>query len=42
MATILDERSLALALGAADYLVKPIDRDELLRAVRGYRRAAVA
>jgi signal transduction histidine kinase/CheY-like chemotaxis protein len=42
MATMLDERPLALALGATDYLVKPIDRDELLRAVRGFRRAAVA
>jgi DNA-binding response OmpR family regulator len=28
--TVVDERSKGMALGAADYLVKPIDRDELL------------
>ncbi|MFL5496428.1 MAG: ATP-binding protein [Gemmatimonadales bacterium] len=42
MASILDERPLAFSLGASDYLVKPIDRDELLRAVRGQRCAAPA
>ena len=31
--TILDDRDLGYALGAADYLTKPIDRDRLLRAV---------
>ena len=33
MATMLDERPLADALGASDYLLKPIDRDELRRVV---------
>jgi CheY-like chemotaxis protein len=31
--TILDDRDMGYALGAADYLTKPIDRDRLLRAV---------
>ena len=31
MLTILDDRDLGYALGAADYLTKPIDRDRLLR-----------
>ena len=31
--TVVDERKLGLALGAADYLLKPIDRDALLRAL---------
>jgi CheY-like chemotaxis protein len=34
VATVVDERELGLALGAVDYLLKPIDRDALLRAVR--------
>jgi CheY-like chemotaxis protein len=42
MATLLDERPLALSLGATDYLTKPIDRDELLRVVRGLRQTAPA
>jgi DNA-binding response OmpR family regulator len=29
----LDERGKGLALGAADYLVKPVGRDELLDAL---------
>jgi CheY-like chemotaxis protein len=33
MATVLDERPLAGSLGAADYLIKPIDRDELRRVI---------
>jgi DNA-binding response OmpR family regulator len=33
MATVLDERPLAESLGAADYLIKPIDRDELRRVI---------
>jgi signal transduction histidine kinase/CheY-like chemotaxis protein len=32
--TAMDERPLAYSLGAADYVAKPIDRAELLRAVR--------
>jgi signal transduction histidine kinase/DNA-binding response OmpR family regulator len=31
MLTLLDDRNLGTALGAADYLVKPFDRDQLLR-----------
>ena len=33
MATIVDNQSIAFSLGAADYLIKPIDRDRLVRAV---------
>ena len=33
MATILDEQHMGMALGAADYLTKPIDRTQLLAAV---------
>jgi CheY-like chemotaxis protein len=40
MLTIVDERSVGYALGAADYLTKPIDRDRLLAVLRRYRRAA--
>ena len=32
--SVIDERRVGLALGAADYLVKPIDRQDLLRTVR--------
>jgi signal transduction histidine kinase/CheY-like chemotaxis protein len=32
--SMLDERGKGLALGAADYLVKPVNRDDLLAAVR--------
>ncbi len=31
--SVIDERRVGLALGAADYLVKPIDRRELLRTI---------
>jgi len=34
MLTILDEPALGFALGASDYLTKPLDRDRLLRALR--------
>jgi CheY-like chemotaxis protein len=34
MLTILDEKRLGFALGAADFLTKPIDRDRLVAAVR--------
>jgi CheY-like chemotaxis protein len=33
MLTALDERPLAFALGAADYVAKPVVREELLRAL---------
>jgi PAS domain S-box-containing protein len=33
MVTIVDNQSFGFSLGAADYLIKPIDRDRLVRAV---------
>jgi CheY-like chemotaxis protein len=38
MLTIVDDRNLGYALGAADYLTKPIDRDRLLAVLQKYRR----
>ncbi|MFN2629120.1 MAG: response regulator [Gaiellaceae bacterium] len=35
IASMLDERGAAFALGAAEYLVKPVGRDELLHALGG-------
>jgi DNA-binding response OmpR family regulator len=37
MLTIVDDRNLGYALGADDYLTKPIDRDRLLAAIRKFR-----
>jgi adenylate cyclase len=34
LVTIMDEKKRGFALGAADYLVKPLDRDALVRALR--------
>jgi PAS domain S-box-containing protein len=34
--TVVDEPKIGLALGAAEYLVKPVDKDVLLEAVRRY------
>ena len=34
MVTIVDNQSIGFSLGAADYLIKPIDRDRLVRAVQ--------
>ena len=42
MLTIVDERNLGYALGAADYLTKPIDRDRLLAVLQRYRRDGTA
>ena len=39
MATILDEKPLSLALGASDYVTKPIDRERLLHVMRRYAGA---
>jgi CheY-like chemotaxis protein/anti-sigma regulatory factor (Ser/Thr protein kinase) len=36
--TVVDERNLGFALGAADYLTKPLDRDRVLAVVERYRR----
>ena len=41
MISISDEKARGLALGAADYLVKPVDRDSLAGALEPYRSAAV-
>jgi signal transduction histidine kinase/DNA-binding response OmpR family regulator len=38
MLTMLDDRNLGYALGAADYLTKPIDRDRLATVLARYRR----
>jgi CheY-like chemotaxis protein len=37
MLTMVDDRKTGLALGAAEYLVKPIDREALIRVLRRYR-----
>jgi signal transduction histidine kinase/DNA-binding response OmpR family regulator len=37
MATIVDERRQGMALGAADYLTKPIDRQKLLETIERFR-----
>ncbi|MBI3968622.1 MAG: response regulator [Chloroflexi bacterium] len=36
--TMLDDRNLGYALGATEYLAKPIDRERLLATLRRYRR----
>jgi PAS domain S-box-containing protein len=38
MLSVVDEKNLGFALGASDYLTKPIERDRLLRVLRKYRR----
>ncbi len=38
MLTMMDDRGLGYALGAAEYLVKPVDRERLLGAVRKHGR----
>jgi CheY-like chemotaxis protein len=40
--SILDDRGIGYALGATDYLTKPIDRDRLLAIVRHYRPDGLA
>jgi GAF domain-containing protein/DNA-binding response OmpR family regulator len=37
MLTIVEEKNLGYALGAADYLVKPLDRDRLVDVIRRHR-----
>jgi PAS domain S-box-containing protein len=39
MATITDERNLGIALGASEYLTKPIDRDRLAAVLARYSRS---
>jgi len=38
MLTIVDDRNLGYALGASDYLTKPIDRERLMTVLEKYRR----
>jgi CheY-like chemotaxis protein len=38
MLTIVDDKSLGYALGASDYLTKPIDRERLVTVLEKYRR----
>jgi len=38
MLTILDDKNLGYALGASDYLTKPIDRERLIATLAKYRR----
>jgi CheY-like chemotaxis protein len=40
MLTIVEDKDRALALGATDYLIKPIDRRRLVELLRQYRTAA--
>ena len=40
MITIVDDRSLGYALGASDYLTKPVDRDRLAALLQKYERLA--
>jgi CheY-like chemotaxis protein len=42
MVTVVDERNIGFALGAAEYLTKPIEREQLIAAVRAYGPGAVA
>jgi CheY-like chemotaxis protein len=39
MATFLDEENMGFALGATDFLTKPINREHLARLLQKYRRA---
>ena len=39
MLSMVDEKNLAFALGASDYLTKPVDRDRLTMVLRKYERA---
>ncbi|MCZ6754524.1 MAG: response regulator [Gemmatimonadetes bacterium] len=36
MVTVMDDRNIGLAMGASDYLTKPIDRDRLVSTLRRY------
>jgi CheY-like chemotaxis protein len=42
MLTIVDDKNLGYALGAADYLTKPVDRDRLVAILNKYRGAGPA
>src|SRR5262249_54398993 len=38
MLTVVDDKNLGFALGAADYLIKPIDWDRLIAVLENHRR----
>jgi CheY-like chemotaxis protein len=40
--TIMDDKSMGYALGASEYLTKPIERDRLLAVLKKYRRQVPA
>ncbi len=42
MLTILDKKQMGFALGASDYLTKPIDREKLLSTLRRYKKEATS
>ena len=42
MLTIMDQKNLGYALGAADYLTKPIDRDLLRTVLKKYRKVSAS
>ena len=42
MHTMVDDRNLGYALGASDYLTKPVDRDRLMTVLNKYRGRAAA
>jgi CheY-like chemotaxis protein len=41
MVTIVDDKNMGYALGATDYLTKPVDRNRLLAVLERYRRAGL-
>ena len=42
MLTIVDDKNMGYALGASEYLTKPIDRDALVAALRKYQRGGAS
>jgi CheY-like chemotaxis protein len=40
MVTVVEDRNMGFALGAVDYLTKPVDRDRLAAVLRKYRRGS--
>jgi len=40
--TMMDQKALGLALGASDYLMKPVERERIAEVLRKYRRAPSA
>ena len=42
MHTVIDNRNLGFAIGAQDYLIKPVDHDTLIRTIKRYEQPARA